>query len=239
MKKQQKQKAAVQQPSPLIERLKEKPPKVKIHPNTRGSYVPVEEIEAMLDEDFGVDNWEFTIVSAHRSFDKLDVIVALSVTFPKDDPTHLTGYGSVTRYGSATIVTRKASNADGLTNLEDMDLPRAVSDAKKNAAKSLGNRYGRLLNKEEAPLKKKVEPKTRQQIKSDKAVGEVSKLLDKVRNGRKPRVKQITPNETPVLTQVGEVNHEVTLSTSNVDFDKDDFVLFPDDLDKIQPKQKD
>jgi hypothetical protein len=150
-----------------------------------GKYIPIHIVEDMLDEVFGWSNWNYQIKSYSRNFDKLDVVVTLSVV--------IDGVCTVSRDGSATHTIKPVNkNSDG-TDINDMDLPIAASFALANAAKKFGRYFGRHLNKDAASVNTTVikAKKDVNNTKKDDVMSELNKLIKK----RKTKIDE-TPDKT-------------------------------------------
>jgi hypothetical protein len=92
-------------------------------------FIPIDVIDAMLDKQF--DSWTTEIVGVNKFGKDTVVCVNLTVQLPKSDQT-------ITRAGVGSASIQDASQSFAM----------AKSLAVKNAATSLGNIFGRALNRE-------------------------------------------------------------------------------------------
>ncbi len=126
-------------------KLQEKPGRVtrRLHNNPDVRIIPIKTIEDRLDEDFGFDKWSHRTTHAFTTLESVNVAIVLEVTLPDGNVVSRPGYGSA-------YIPRLAGTDDSAGYFQ-----KAGALALKNAAKSLGARYGRDLNRDEQ-VKKRV-----------------------------------------------------------------------------------
>lgn len=137
---------------------------IKKHPfNKKVDYLPVGKIEMLLDQIFGI--WDFTVVDYKLIGNAVTVHIKLKVKNPKTgDWIERDGLGAVpleleaTEYDKAGNVTKQgAKHACDFEKLNRMaimkNLPAAKSFALKDAADTLGNLFGRSLNRDKEDFK--------------------------------------------------------------------------------------
>ena len=149
----------------LEQQLQLRPKSVQLD-ESGGKSIPIEKVYDILDYLFGWDNWSLEIMSFSRSFDKLDVVVSLTINF---------GNHTVREDGSSTLVTKAPNKDSERTDAKDMDLPKAVAYATKNAAAKFGKKLGRALNKDASEQKAEQHPQI-QLPKKDKAKAAITEL---------------------------------------------------------------
>lgn|SRR3990167_1476688 len=137
---------------------------IKKHPfNKKVDYLPVGKIEMLLDQIFGV--WDFTVVDYKLIGNAVTVHIKLKVKNPKTGEwIERDGLGAVpleleaTEYNQdGTVKKQGAKHACDFEKLNRMaimkNLPAAKSFALKDAADTLGNLFGRSLNRDKEDFK--------------------------------------------------------------------------------------
>ena len=124
------------------------PPKsiVKHHDYGKFDYLPITAVERLLDGLF--DGWSVEIKMVNPVINGIYVVVTLSAKLPNSDKV-LTSDG----IGFAEFQTVKGAAPTDFTQLMQsagvLAVPRARSEAIKNAAKSFGNLFGRNLTRKD------------------------------------------------------------------------------------------
>ena len=128
--------------------LNQKPPKqiIKHHDFGKFDYLPITAIERLLDGLF--EDWTVKILREGVAVNGFYVVVNLTAKIPQTDKI-LTSDG----IGFAEFQTVKGAAPTDFTQLMQsagvMAIPRARSEAIKNAAKSFGNLFGRNLTRKD------------------------------------------------------------------------------------------
>lgn len=132
----------------IMKLLNEKPHAKAIKRNkfaNDAAYLPIGLIEAQLDRFFGALNWSFVVSKLEIQFNAITCVGEL-IIFYKDRQIRRSGVGS------CEIQMRSGSTGMNPENIAskamERDAPKAKSQALKNAAESLGDAFGRSLNRD-------------------------------------------------------------------------------------------
>lgn len=132
----------------LMRLLNEKPSDKAIKRNkfaNNAAYLDVGMIEAQLDRFFGALNWSFVVSKLDIQFNAI-VCVGELIIFYKDRQIRRSGVGA------SEIQMKSGNKGMNPENISpkaiERDAPKAKSQALKNAAHSLGDAFGRSLNRD-------------------------------------------------------------------------------------------
>lgn len=130
----------------FLQRLSQQPKVVEATADKRASHVPIGEIESLLDECF-FGMWKTHSFNYQREFNEVVGSLVLEVKHP------ITGEW-VQRTGAAAIIIMQDSgakiadfNTTKKPNALDLGFPKLKAECIKNAAISIGNIFGRDLNR--------------------------------------------------------------------------------------------
>lgn len=169
-----------------LEKILQQRPRIVQTDEAGGLSIPIDKIYDMLDYLFGWDNWDVVVNRWERTFDKIDVSVSLIVNF---------GDHKVVKDGTATLVTKTPNKDSERTKVEDMDLPKAVAYATKNAASKYGKKFGRGLNKN-AKNNENGDPEVKVAA-NDNVARALLELTSKIKDiNKKPELEDVTVDKS-------------------------------------------